>query len=111
MNENDPRDKNYLCPCGGNIIAVGKTDDGRNIYDCKSCGQNKLVECTICHKPRHIWADDGKICWICGATWLEGKLELTPEQEKAMDKWTIPLRIVKGTKKINLVEPLKIHRV
>lgn len=51
--------------------------------------------CTVCHQPRDIWADDGKICWICGLRMLgelpaEG-VEATPEQLRELGKWIIDI--------------------
>lgn len=85
----DGRDIYYVCVgCGGNLIVI-KEENGRKTFNCDRCRANECPECTICHKPRSVWADDGDICWLCAIKYLEGKLSLTPVQVAGIEKWRV----------------------
>jgi DNA-directed RNA polymerase subunit RPC12/RpoP len=89
----DKRDINYVCAgCGGNLVVI-KEENGRKTYNCDRCHKNECLECTICHKPRVIWADDGTICGGCGLKFLAGKLTLTEEQKAGVEKWIVMIQI------------------
>lgn len=83
------RDPNFVCAgCLGDIVVVGEKE-GRKDYDCKKCGNNRMRECTICHMPRSIWADNGDICSGCGLKAYSGQIFLSGEQWKGMKEWQI----------------------
>lgn len=85
----DCRDPNFVCAgCSGNIILV-KKEKGRKVYNCDSCKKNELLECTVCHNPRSIWADDGNICAGCSSKFLKGEISLTDEQKEGIKKWIV----------------------
>lgn len=75
--------------CRKKLVVIGERK-GRKIYGCetKTCPRRKLLECTTCHKPREIWADDGDICGLCALAYLEGRLSLTPEQIARIEKYS-----------------------
>lgn len=91
----DERDRNYVCAgCGGNLVVIAiREENGRKIYNCDSCHKNKCLECTMCHKPRSIWADDGDICGLCGLEYLRGNLSFTPAQIASIEKWRVAIQL------------------
>lgn len=85
----DERNLDYVCRvCSGNLIVV-REENGRKVYTCDTCHGGEIPECTICHKPRSIWADDGDICGLCAIEYLRGNLSLTPEQIAGIEKYRV----------------------
>lgn len=83
-------DRNFICGgCGGIIVQVGKRPDGRRVFNCSQCHANEMLECTNCHFPRSIWADDGELCGVCVLDAMAGKRELTKKHLEGIKKWTI----------------------
>jgi 16S rRNA U1498 N3-methylase RsmE len=76
------KDMNLVCgSCGGQLVKIKKARFNRTVYNCEQCKKNILVECTVCHKPRMLWADEGQtICAICYTDYQDGKNNLTPSQ-------------------------------
>lgn len=74
--------------CGNIFSQVGKIKDGK-IYKREKCDGNKIIECTICHRPKTMWADDGKICINCFFDWRENKITLGEEQLAGILKWAV----------------------
>ncbi len=58
-------DSNYLCAgCGGTLEVVDTLPDGRKVYDCSSCHNNRMPECSLCHLPRTTASGIG-VCLSC----------------------------------------------
>ena len=74
----------FVCgACGGQLVKVRKGRYNRAIYNCQKCKSNELLECSVCRKPRQIWADEEKtICAICFTDFQDGKINLKPSQIK-----------------------------
>ncbi|OGY40934.1 MAG: hypothetical protein A2Y82_03675 [Candidatus Buchananbacteria bacterium RBG_13_36_9] len=72
----------FVCgACGGQLVKIKKGRFNRAVYNCKNCKKNVLVECTVCHKPRMLWADEERtICAICYTDFQDGKNNLRPSQ-------------------------------
>ena len=72
----------FVCgACGGQLVKVRTGRYRRTIYNCEKCGKNELVVCSICRKPRQLWADEGKtICAFCATDSQDGKINLKPSQ-------------------------------
>jgi len=85
-------DPNFICRrCNGILVEVRKDSAMRSVFNCQSCNQNELTECTVCHMPRSIWADDGDVCGLCALDMIEGRREPTRDQLKGMAKWMVKL--------------------
>ena len=82
-------DWNFNCRCGGNLIEVKKLENGRRVFNCDKCKNNECLECSICHNPRGIWADDGLICGLCALDWLSGKIIFSKEQGAGILEWRV----------------------
>ena len=83
----------FICRmCEGKLVVI-KEVNGRKIYNCenRNCPKRELVECTVCHKPRSIFVDDGNICSLCALAYLEGRLSLTPDQIAGIEKYGVTL--------------------
>ena len=89
-------DADFTCAgCGGRLAPVGCTiSDRRFIYNCDRCGNNLCYECTVCHKPRTIWADDGSVCGVCALETMIGRRSLSSAQAAGVRKWmvAVPLK-------------------
>ena len=72
----------FVCgACGGPLVKVRTGRYRRTIYNCEKCKGNELMACTVCRKPRELWADKGQtICAICVTDFLDGKIILKPSQ-------------------------------
>lgn len=72
----------FVCgACGGQLVKVKKGRHNRAIYNCEKCKANELVICTVCRKPRQLWADEEKtICAICLTDFQDGKIMLKQSQ-------------------------------
>lgn len=77
----------FTCLCGGKLIKIGEKD-GRVFYNCDTCKNNELLECTICRNPRSVWADDGEICGLCYLKWMEGTLFPTDSRKEGVVSFT-----------------------
>jgi len=85
-------DRNFLCRrCNGILVEVRKNSEMRSVFNCQTCNQNELFECTVCHMPRSIWSDDGDVCGLCALDMIEGKREPTKVQLKGIAKWMVRL--------------------
>lgn len=83
-------DGNFVCGgCGGIMVKVRRQPDGRKVFNCEKCHNNECLECTVCHYPRSIWADDGNVCGVCALDMMEGKRELTQAHMDDIKKWTV----------------------
>lgn len=71
-------DENFICHCGGEIKPIGE-DKGLKVFRCSVCGRGPQTECPICHNPRMLWKEYGKICAICAGgknnSYLKGIFE------------------------------------
>jgi len=84
------RDGNFVCRrCDGNLVEVKRIDGGRVVYNCDRCHDNECQECTVCHFPRAIWADDGDICGLCAMRCMHGEIRLTEKQAAGIKKWMV----------------------
>jgi hypothetical protein len=82
-------DSRLICgACLGNLVVVGEKN-GQKIFNCDRCHNNEMLECMICHLPKSIWADDGKICGLCYFAFTEGKINLTPQELDRINRWKI----------------------
>lgn len=96
MAELRTRDPKFICICGDTIVHTRTQKDGRRVFKCDKGTDEfhaKLLECTVCHFPRSIWADDGNICGNCCVAAMEGKIQLTPEQVEGINKWRVTVRV------------------
>lgn len=85
-------DGNFVCGgCGGVLVEVRRQLDGRRVFNCARCHENECLECTVCHYPRSIWADDGGVCGVCALEVIEKRRELTREQTEGIKKWTVTI--------------------
>lgn len=87
----------FVCgACGGKLVKVRTGRFNRAIYNCQQCQANELYECTICHKPRQIWANEDKtICAFCFLNYLDGKVRLKPSQVYMIREWKNKTRFIK----------------
>lgn len=83
------------CKSATNLISGGTNDDGRTFFVCEKCNglSGKILGCVLCGEPRTIWADDGKICGVCGMEFLIGKRTLTKEQKAELAKWAVTIEV------------------
>ena len=82
-------DSRLICgACCGDMKVVDERN-GRKVFNCEKCHKNEMLECTICHLPKSIWADDGSVCGLCAFQTLNGKIDLTPQQIKGINRWIV----------------------
>lgn len=85
-------DDNFFCRrCDGILMEVRKNSENRAVFNCQSCHENEILECTVCHMPREIWSDDGDVCGLCALEAIHGRRGLTKAQWKGMAKWAIKI--------------------
>jgi hypothetical protein len=87
----------FICGiCGGQLVKIRTGKWRRTIYNCEKCGKNELAACTVCHKPRHLWVDEGQtICAFCATDFQDGKISLKPGQLKKIRKKPARLKFQK----------------
>lgn len=102
------RDPNYICGiCYGDLVKIDKLENSQRVYACNSCGSpnTSILECTVCHLPKTIWADSGTICADCFFKWQSGKIKLSRLQIEGIKEWIVTAEIVYVKKEI--AEPEK----
>jgi hypothetical protein len=87
----------FVCgACGGQLVEVRRGRFNRAVYNCEKCKDNELVECTVCHKPRQLWAnEDQTICAICATDYQDGKIKLSSGQINKIRKNPARLKLKK----------------
>ena len=82
-------DSRLMCgACNGDLQVIDEKN-GRKIFNCNRCHNNRMLACIICNLPKSIWADDGQICGLCLLKATNGEIELSPKQIEAVNKWII----------------------